>query len=99
MSGAVEVTVRLTPRSGRDAVEGVDDDGIVRARVSAPPVDGAANKALIRLIAADLGVARSTVSLVAGAGSRVKRLRIVGIDAASVETRWPGVSLGGSMRR
>jgi uncharacterized protein (TIGR00251 family) len=99
VSGAIEVTVRLTPRSGRDAVDGVADDGIVRARVSAPPVDGAANKALVRLIAADLGVPRSAVSLVAGASSRVKRLRIAGIDAARVETRWPGVSLGGSMRR
>ena len=49
----VRIPIRLTPRADRDAIDGVGD-GVLRARVSAPPVDGAANTALIRLIASEL---------------------------------------------
>lgn len=93
------VTVRLTPRSSRDAIEGVNEAGTIRARVTAPPVDGAANKALIKLVARSLGVPRSRVSLVGGASSRVKRLRIAGVDAARVEACWAGVSIAGAKSR
>jgi len=81
---AARLTVRLTPKGGRDAVEGWirDADGApcLKVRVSSPPVEGAANEALERLIAATLRVPASAVRIVAGHQARVKRLEIVGAD-------------------
>ncbi len=88
------IWVRVEPRSSRDAIEGVDAQGELRVRVTAPPADGAANKAVVRLLAKALGVPKGAVTLVSGASSRHKRLRIDGRDAASVEARWPGVMRG-----
>ena len=68
-------------------------DGQVRARVAARPVDGAANDALIRLLAAELGVARGRISIVGGASARVKVVEIDGLDAAAIRSRWPGVDV------
>jgi uncharacterized protein (TIGR00251 family) len=76
------VAVRLTPKGGRDAIEGVEqrDDGecALKVRVRAPPSEGEANAALIALIACALGVPPRDVTLVAGASARLKRLRIAG---------------------
>ena len=66
-------------------------DGVLRARVSAPAVEGAANNALVRLIADELGVAKRDVQIVAGAGSRQKLVVVDGIDADAVTGRWPGL--------
>ena len=76
----VRFAVRLTPRGIADRVDGVVD-GVLQARVSAPPVEGAANQALVRLIAAELGVARGAVHLIAGASGRVKLVTVDGVDA------------------
>ncbi|MBX3030793.1 MAG: DUF167 domain-containing protein [Chloroflexi bacterium] len=84
------MTVRLTPRGGRDGVDGADAEGRLRVRVAAPPVDGAANESLIRLLARELGTGRSSVMLVGGATSREKRLW-VGVSVDVVRVRWPGV--------
>jgi hypothetical protein len=85
--------VRLTPRGGRDAVEGwvVDAAGrrALKARVAAPPVDGQANAALIKLIAKTLGVARSSVTIVSGEGARVKVLEVEGVDEAGLAALLP----------
>lgn len=81
----IEVTVRLTPRGGRDRLEGpieVDGRPVLRARVVAAPVDGAANRALVRLLADALGVAPSAVALVSGDTGRLKRLAVAGDPAA-----------------
>lgn len=75
------ISVRLTPRGGRDAIDGWDGD-VLRVRVSAAPVDGKANDALLRLLAKALGVSPSHVALVSGASSRVK---VVEIDGASLD--------------
>jgi uncharacterized protein YggU (UPF0235/DUF167 family) len=64
-------------------------DGVLRARVAAPPVEGAANQALVRLIAQELGVARSSVRLIAGAAGRQKLLLVQGVSADDVLARWP----------
>jgi uncharacterized protein YggU (UPF0235/DUF167 family) len=86
--------VRLTPRGGRDAIDGVGEDGVLRVRVAAPPVDGAANDALCRLLARALGVAPGSVRVVAGAGGRRKVIEAEA-DPARVAAAWPGLGAGG----
>lgn len=65
--------VRVTPRSSRDAVDGFDDTGVLRVRVTAPPSDGAANVAVVKLLARALDLPPRDVVLVAGAAARLKR--------------------------
>jgi uncharacterized protein YggU (UPF0235/DUF167 family) len=81
-SGGLRVRVRLTPRGGRDAVEGVevlaDGRAVLKARVRAAPEKGAANAALETLLAKHCGVPKSSVSVVAGATTRVKSVAIQG---------------------
>ena len=76
------LSLRLTPKGGRDAIEGIDflADGraVLRARVRAVASEGAANAALSGLLSKALGVAAGRIHLVAGASGRVKRLRIDG---------------------
>jgi uncharacterized protein (TIGR00251 family) len=78
----VALDVRLTPRSARDAIEGVERraDGrlVLKARVRAAPFEGQANDALCRLLAHELGLAPRQVEIAAGEGARIKRLRIAG---------------------
>ncbi len=66
-------------------------EGSLHARVTAPPVEGAANQALLRLIAAELGVARRSVRLVAGAAGRQKLIVVEGLTPDEVIARWPGL--------
>lgn len=68
-------------------------DGILRARVGSPAVEGAANNALIRLIADELGVARRDVRIVAGASSRQKLIVVDGVPSDAVTTLWPGLKV------
>ncbi len=79
------LAVRLTPKGGRDCLDGIellaDGRGVLKARVRAAPSEGEANAALMRLLAHALGVPPRAVALTAGAASRVKRLTISG-DAA-----------------
>ena len=85
----VRLAVRLTPRGGRDATEGWahDEKGqpYLKARVAAPPVEGAANAALEKMIAKALKVSRGAVRIVSGDQSRVKILEIDGIGQADLE--------------
>ncbi|WP_424933203.1 DUF167 domain-containing protein [Amaricoccus macauensis] len=77
----IEIAIRLTPKGGRDRIEGVtehDGQPCLKVRVSAPPIDGAANKALVAFLAKSLGVSRSSVTFLSGEKSRIKRLRIEG---------------------
>ena len=82
--------VRLTPRAGRDAVDGVVD-GILRVRVAAPPVDGAANDALLRLLASELDVPRRAVRLVSGETARHKVVAVDDVPSEAIVARWPGL--------
>jgi len=83
----VIVTVRLTPKGGRDAIDGVETlaDGhvVLKVRVRPAPHEGAVNDALCRVLAKALGVAPGRVEIVSGATSRLKRLKIVG-DASAI---------------
>jgi uncharacterized protein YggU (UPF0235/DUF167 family) len=82
IAGGITVTVRLTPKGGRDAIDGIEtmSDGraVLKARVRAAPSEGEANDALARLIAKSVGVPLRDVSLVAGATARIKRLTVSG---------------------
>jgi uncharacterized protein (TIGR00251 family) len=86
----VRFAVRLTPRSAVERVEAVVD-GVLKVRVAAPAVEGAANNALIRLLADELGVARRDVRIVAGATSRQKLVVVDGVDPEAIVARWPGL--------
>jgi uncharacterized protein len=79
-AGGLSLAVRLTPKGGRDAIDGIDElsDGrrVLKARVRAVPEDGKANMALLRLVADTLDLPIGRVSLTGGATSRLKTLRI-----------------------
>jgi uncharacterized protein (TIGR00251 family) len=83
----VIVTLRLTPKGGRDSIEGIErlSDGraVLKVRVRALPSEGEANAALGRLLAKALGVPSRSVEIVGGATSRIKRVKISG-DAAAL---------------
>jgi uncharacterized protein (TIGR00251 family) len=78
----LRLAVRLTPNGGRDAIDGIEADSegetFLKARVTAVPEKGKANKALILLIAKSLRIPKSSVSLVSGETARKKILRIDG---------------------
>lgn len=76
--------MRLQPRASRDEILGWNDEGTLRVRVMAPPVGGAANAALIRLLAKRLGVAKSNISLVSGVTARNKIVEIEGVTEATI---------------
>ena len=82
VAGGLAVVVRLTPRGGRDAVDGIerraDGQCVLKARVRAAAAEGEANAALIALIAHSAGVPPRDVALVSGATARIKRLTIAG---------------------
>lgn len=83
------LAVRLTPRGGRDAIEGwaIDADGrpYLKVRVASPPVDGAANAALIAFLAKSLKIPRSDVRLASGETARIKRLELDGVVRADLD--------------
>ena len=70
--------VRLTPRSGKNVIEGIQD-GVVRARVTAAPVKGAANEALCELLAQALRLPKTAVAIQSGATARLKSVEVSGI--------------------
>jgi uncharacterized protein len=86
MSGSLVVTVRLTPKGGRDAIEGVtqlaDGQSVLKVRVRAAPTEGEANAALVAVLARAVGVPPRRLSLVSGATTRIKRVAIDGDPAA-----------------
>jgi len=71
----VRLEVRVTPRASRNQIVGMQQ-GVLRIRLQAPPVDGAANEALIAFMADELGVSRRRVRIVSGFGSRKKVLEM-----------------------
>jgi uncharacterized protein (TIGR00251 family) len=102
-AGGLVIDVRLTPKGGRDAFDGIaalaDGRAVLKARVRAAPHEGAANAALVRLIAKAAGVAAGRVAIVAGATARVKRVTIAGNArslAAALEPASGGASRGES---
>ena len=85
IEGGVTLAVHVQPGAGRTEVVGRHGDAL-KLRVAAPPADGRANQATCELLARTLGVAPTAVTLVSGATSRSKRLRVEGIDGAETAT-------------
>ena len=84
--GALRFEVRAKPRASRSSVEGLRE-GALLASLAAPPVDGAANEALVVLLADVLRLRRSDVELVLGAGSRHKVVEVRGLELEELGRR------------
>jgi uncharacterized protein (TIGR00251 family) len=82
----VRIRLRVQPRAARTEVAGEHGDAL-RVRVTAPPVDGAANKAVVRLLAEQLRVPASTIRVVAGETGRTKVVEVEGISAPEARAR------------
>lgn len=82
-SGAVRFEVRVQPRASRTELAGIHG-GALKVRVAAPPVDDAANRALIEFLAECLGIAKRAVRIVAGETSRTKILEADGVTPEQV---------------
>jgi uncharacterized protein (TIGR00251 family) len=82
LADGLAIAVRVTPRGGRDALTAGTDEHFA-ARLTAAPVDGAANAGLVALVAKTFRVPKRAVTIVAGETARLKRLRIVG-DATTL---------------
>jgi uncharacterized protein (TIGR00251 family) len=82
----VMLTVRVLPRASRNQVVGVEQ-GAIKIKLTAPPVEGAANAALIEFVAGWLGVRKSVVSIVSGEKARHKRVQVVGLTVEVVRRK------------
>ncbi len=80
------ITVRVIPRSSKNVLEW--EHGTLKARLTAPPVDGAANVALIGLLAERLAVPRRTISIVRGETSRQKTIEVAGLTLEEIERKF-----------
>ena len=81
----IELQVRVVTRAGRTACAGVRE-GALLIRLAAPPVEGAANDALIAFLSQRLGVPRRSICIIAGEKSRTKRVAIAGISVSEAES-------------
>ena len=72
----MRLSVRVTPRASRDAVDGFDEGGTLRVRVTAAPAEGAANEAVTKLLAKALGIPLRDIALISGATSRTKLFEV-----------------------
>ena len=98
---AVVLRVHVQPGAGRPGVTGIHGNAL-KVKVAAPPVEGRANAAVLALLARELGLAATDVTLVSGESSRAKRVRLGGLDPDGADTAierllppaGPGVSTG-----
>jgi uncharacterized protein len=81
----MRINVRVIPRSGRNKLEW--EEGGIRARLTAPPVDGAANSALIALLAERLALPKRSIEIVRGVTGRQKVVEIVGLTLEEIERK------------
>ena len=91
--GAVRLAVHLQPGASRNAIEAVSN-GRLRIRVQAPPVEGAANEALCKLLSKTLGVAKSKVRIAHGETSREKTVEISGLSGDDARAILSGIIAG-----
>ncbi|MDQ4123337.1 MAG: DUF167 domain-containing protein [Acidobacteriota bacterium] len=80
-NGSIVFTVRVVPRASKSELVGVHD-GDLKIRLAAPPVDGAANEELIKLLAKFFEVQKSSVEIISGTTGKTKQIRIIGAGNA-----------------
>jgi uncharacterized protein (TIGR00251 family) len=90
-AAGVSLRVRVQPRASRDALGGLRDGALV-VHVKAPPVEGAANDAVVRFLAGVLGRPASAVTLVRGAASKDKVVVVRGLTAAEIRALLSGAA-------
>ena len=86
----MRLVVRVIPRSSKNAIEWEQGSETLKVHLTAPPVDGAANKALVALVAERLAVPRRAISIVRGATGRQKTLEIDGLTPAMLMQKLRG---------
>ena len=79
------ISVRITPRSNKNEIVSIMEDGVVKIKLTAPPVDGKANDALVKFLAETLNVSKSRVEIVAGLSSRNKLITILDLSPSELE--------------
>lgn len=82
-NGSLIFRVRVVPRASRSEIVG-EHDGAMRVRIAAPPVEGAANEELVRLLASTFGASRRDIEITAGQSSKLKTVRVAGLQAATL---------------
>ena len=83
---AVRIDVLVKPRASKDSIEGWKEGALI-IRLSAPPVEGSANRALVKLLAGKIGIAKGKVRIVSGERSRTKVVEIEGVSAGELRER------------
>ncbi len=81
------ISVRITPRSARNEISDILDDGTVKVRLTAPPVDGKANQLLIEFFAKILGIKPVDINIIAGQTRKDKLLSIIGLTPEEVQEK------------
>lgn len=80
----VSFEVRVQPRSSKTEISGIQD-GILRVRLTSPPVDGAANRQCIELLSRKMKIPKRAIRIASGAGARRKRLKILGLGVEEMK--------------
>jgi hypothetical protein len=83
--GALYIRVRVQPKAGKNEVLLSDSKDALRVKLTSPPIDGEANKALIQLLAKLFKIKKSSISITSGKKSRDKRVRIEGVEPKEIE--------------
>jgi len=81
------LAVRIAPRANRNEITEIQNDGTVKIRLTAPPVDGEANQMLIAFLSDVLGIAKSNIDIVAGLSGRDKLISVTDMDKDEVHNR------------
>lgn len=81
------ITVRVTPHARKNEITGILDDGTIKIRLTAPPVDEQANELLIKFLAEILGTAPSNIEIIAGQSSHNKLITILDINTSQVQEK------------
>jgi hypothetical protein len=81
------ITVKVTPKSKANKVQGVMDDGTIKIHITAPPEDGKANEMLMEFLAEKLGLKANQIEIVAGLSSERKLISLIGISPDEVDAR------------
>ena len=87
MGGRLTFTVRVVPRASKSEVIG-EHDGALKVRIASPPVDGAANAELIKLLAKTLRIPKADIEIISGQASKTKQIRISGVTPLEFESRF-----------